>query len=243
MPREARPEIADLRGRRGVRHGLAAHACSTPAGPASTGRRSIGGRGAPLMEQLIWYEEYARVGAPDVTTGFVGLKHAGPTLIACGSEEQKAYHLPRILRGDVVWCQGFSEPNAGSDLASAADARRDRRRPPGGQRAEDLDQLRPHRRVPGAAGAHRSRRRRKHKGITWVICPMDAPGHRHPSDQDARRQQRLLRGLLRQRPHPARQRGRQAERRLAGGDGDAQLRARHGVHVGAGAAWRAGSTS
>src|SRR5207244_614064 len=78
--------------------------------------RAYGGRGATLMEQLIWYEEYARAGAPDISTLFVGLNHAGPTLIACGSEAQKAYHLPRILRGDVIWCQGFSEPNAGSDL-------------------------------------------------------------------------------------------------------------------------------
>ena len=77
-----------------------------------------GGRGAALMEQLVWFEEYARVGAPETKTHFVGLKHAGPTLIACGTPEQKAFHLPKILRGDVVWCQGFSEPNAGSDLAN-----------------------------------------------------------------------------------------------------------------------------
>ena len=49
-------------------------------------------------------------------TLFVGLNHGGPTLIACGSPEQKSFHLPRILRGDVVWCQGFSEPGAGSDV-------------------------------------------------------------------------------------------------------------------------------
>src|SRR5207249_1282891 len=79
--------------------------------------REHGGGGATLMEQLIWCEEYARAGAPDISTLFVGLNHAGPTLIACGSEEQKAAHLPRILRGEAIWCQGFSEPNAGSDLA------------------------------------------------------------------------------------------------------------------------------
>src|SRR5207237_7934657 len=80
--------------------------------------KEYGGRGASLMEQLVWYEEYARAGAPDVSTLFVGLNHAGPTLIACGSDAQKAEHLPRILRGDGLWCQGFCGPNAGSDLAS-----------------------------------------------------------------------------------------------------------------------------
>jgi alkylation response protein AidB-like acyl-CoA dehydrogenase len=80
--------------------------------------KEYGGRGASLHEQLIWFEEYARAGAPDISTLFVGLNHAGPTLVACGTPEQKAAHLPRILRGDVVWCQGFSEPNAGSDLAA-----------------------------------------------------------------------------------------------------------------------------
>jgi alkylation response protein AidB-like acyl-CoA dehydrogenase len=77
-----------------------------------------GGRDLPLLRQLIWYEELARSGAPDAGVCFVGLNHAGPVLIARGTEEQKAKFLPGILRGEVVWCQGFSEPGAGSDLAS-----------------------------------------------------------------------------------------------------------------------------
>jgi alkylation response protein AidB-like acyl-CoA dehydrogenase len=127
------------------------------------------------MEQLVWYEEYARVGAPDITTGFVGLKHAGPTLIACGSDEQKAFHLPKILRGDVVWCQGFSEPNAGSDLANLqtrAVIAGDELIVTGqkiwtsfGQIAQFQELL--VRTDPNAP---------KHKGITWVICPMGLPG-------------------------------------------------------------------
>src|ERR1700751_547432 len=80
--------------------------------------KEYGGRGATPTEQLIFYEEATRTRAPDVGVNFVGTLHAGPTLIEEGSDAQKAEHLPRILRGDEVWCQGFSEPSAGSDLAS-----------------------------------------------------------------------------------------------------------------------------
>ena len=80
----------------------------------------FGGRGLALTQQLIWFEEYARTGMRGIDARFVGLSHAGPTLIARATEEQRAFHLPKILRGDVVWCQGFSEPEAGSDLASSA---------------------------------------------------------------------------------------------------------------------------
>jgi alkylation response protein AidB-like acyl-CoA dehydrogenase len=137
--------------------------------------KAFGGRGATLMEQLIWFEEYARAGAPDISTLFVGLNHAGPTLVACGTDEQKAYHLPRILRGEVIWCQGFSEPNAGSDLASLqtrAVIDGDHLVVTGqkiwtsfGQVAEFQELL--VRTDPEAP---------RHKGITWVICPMSTPG-------------------------------------------------------------------
>ena len=81
--------------------------------------KEVGGRGLSVLEQIIWFEEYARAGAPSpLNASFVGLNHAGPTLIACGTPEQKAFHLPRILAGEVIWCQGFSEPGAGSDLGS-----------------------------------------------------------------------------------------------------------------------------
>jgi len=77
-----------------------------------------GGRGLPITQQLVYLEEYARADAPYISVNFVGMMHAGPTLIAEGTEEQRRFHLPRILRGEDVWCQGFSEPSAGSDLAS-----------------------------------------------------------------------------------------------------------------------------
>jgi alkylation response protein AidB-like acyl-CoA dehydrogenase len=77
-----------------------------------------GGLGASPTEQLIFLAETARVRAPYVGANFVGLLHAGPTLIVAGTSEQQARYLPGILRGDEVWCQGFSEPDAGSDLAS-----------------------------------------------------------------------------------------------------------------------------
>jgi alkylation response protein AidB-like acyl-CoA dehydrogenase len=75
-----------------------------------------GGAGLSTMEQFILNEEFAEAGAPQV--GGMGVSMAGPTIIAHGSDEQKGEHLPRILKGEVQWCQGFSEPGSGSDLAS-----------------------------------------------------------------------------------------------------------------------------
>ena len=80
--------------------------------------KEYGGRGATPSEHLIFLEETERARAPYVGHNFVGLLHAGPTLMAEATPEQKAFHLPGILKGEHVWCQGFSEPNAGSDLAS-----------------------------------------------------------------------------------------------------------------------------
>jgi alkylation response protein AidB-like acyl-CoA dehydrogenase len=79
--------------------------------------REYGGRAASLIEQVIYDEEYARVRAP-VLPGYSGVGLCGPTLMHWGSEAQKRRFLPRILSGDDIWCQGYSEPGAGSDLAS-----------------------------------------------------------------------------------------------------------------------------
>ena len=81
--------------------------------------KDFGGLGLSGLQQVIWYEELARACAPHyINTTYVALMHAGPTLISRGTDAQKAFHLPKILNGDSLWCQGFSEPNAGSDLAS-----------------------------------------------------------------------------------------------------------------------------
>ncbi|WP_167138538.1 acyl-CoA dehydrogenase family protein [Diaminobutyricimonas sp. TR449] len=76
-----------------------------------------GGRGFGPIEELIYYEESSRANAPD-GFGRIGRVLAGPTIIAAGTEAQKAKYLPRILDASEIWCQGFSEPGAGSDLAS-----------------------------------------------------------------------------------------------------------------------------
>jgi alkylation response protein AidB-like acyl-CoA dehydrogenase len=93
------------------REKLAARGWIAPAWP-----KEYGGAGLTTTEQFILNEEFAEYGAPQV--GGMGVSMAGPTIIKHGTDEQKAEHLPRILKGEVQWCQGFSEPGSGSDLAS-----------------------------------------------------------------------------------------------------------------------------
>jgi len=78
---------------------------------------AYGGRGASLMQQVIFWQEMALAGAPPMAN-VLGLGLVGPTIIAFGTEAQKARYLRKILNAEEIWCQGFSEPNAGSDLAS-----------------------------------------------------------------------------------------------------------------------------
>lgn len=79
--------------------------------------QEYGGRGASLVERMIFDEEMAAHKAPPLLN-VLGLEIVGPTLIVHATESQKKAHLPRILSGEEIWCQGYSEPNAGSDLAS-----------------------------------------------------------------------------------------------------------------------------
>jgi len=79
--------------------------------------KDYGGRGASLMQQVIFWQEMARAGAPPMAN-VLGLGLVGPTLIAFGTDAQKKRYLEKILSAEEIWCQGFSEPNAGSDLAS-----------------------------------------------------------------------------------------------------------------------------
>ena len=135
----------------------------------------FGGRGASAAQQLIALEELQRAGAPDLGVNFVGMLHAGPTLFTEGTPAQRAAHLPAILCGEEVWCQGFSEPGAGSDLASLQTrAVRDgddyvvngqKIWTSWGHVADYCELLV---RTDDAAP--------KHKGITWLILPMNTPG-------------------------------------------------------------------
>jgi len=138
--------------------------------------REFGGLGLSGLQQVIWYEELARAHAPHhINTTYVALMHAGPTLIARGTEDQKAFHLPKILSGEALWCQGFSEPNAGSDLA----ALRTRGVVDDGHivvtgakmwttDAQHADYQELLIRTDPAS--------ERHKGLTWLICDMRLPG-------------------------------------------------------------------
>src|SRR5207237_7227302 len=81
--------------------------------------KEYGGAGMSIMEQFIYSMETARMRAPaPIFIGALAVAVIGPTIIIYGTEEQKKKHIPKILAGEEMWCQGFSEPGSGSDLAS-----------------------------------------------------------------------------------------------------------------------------
>lgn len=134
-----------------------------------------GNRSATLTQQVVWAEEYARSGVP-ARSGHIGEKLLAPTLIAHGTQEQKARFLPAVAAGDELWCQGYSEPGAGSDLAGVrtkAELGADGAYRVTGQKiwtslAHDADWC--------FVLARTDPESSRHHGLTFLLVPMDQPG-------------------------------------------------------------------
>src|SRR5712691_8141684 len=135
--------------------------------------KQYGGEDLPFMKQVVLSEELAYYRAPN--TGYIGVTYAGPTMIVYGTEEQKNEFIPGILSGDIIWCQGYSEPNAGSDLASLET-----------RAVRDGDDYVINGTKIWSSNAHKANwcfllartdmDAPKHKGISYFVTPMDAPG-------------------------------------------------------------------
>ncbi|MFF9865263.1 acyl-CoA dehydrogenase family protein [Streptomyces sp. NPDC013953] len=138
------------------------------------GTAAYGNRCATLTQQVVWAEEYARAGAPG-RIGHIGEKLLAPTLLAHGDEGQQARFLPGIARGEEVWCQGYSEPDAGSDLAALRT-----------RAVRDGTTYRISGRKIWTSLAHQAdwcfvlartgEGTRRHHGLSFLLVPMDQPG-------------------------------------------------------------------
>ena len=156
--------------------------------------------GLSQSKVLVYMEELERSGAPRVMDQ--GLMNIGPLLIARGTDEQRRRFLPKILSGEHTWCQGYSEPNAGSDLASL----RTEARIEGDEfvinGSEDLDQRGLRRDPHVRAGAHRQDG--EEAGGHQLRADRHAPAGRHRAAHPQHRRPRgAVRGLPRQRAHAA----------------------------------------
>jgi alkylation response protein AidB-like acyl-CoA dehydrogenase len=133
-----------------------------------------GGKGAPYGHQAIVLEEFARAEAPQ-HMGVIGLGMAGPTIMAHGSEEQKKRYLPKILSAEEIWCQGFSEPGAGSDLSAVRtriDVHDDHFTITGQKVWSSFAHIADHCILVGRSDPDSER----HAGLTYVIVDMKSPG-------------------------------------------------------------------
>ena len=183
-----------------------------------------GGRGLAPRFQAIYLEEEARAEAPP-HLGVIGLGMAGPTIIARGTDAQKARYLQPLLAADEIWCQGFSEPGAGSDLAGVrASARLD-----GDRFVVDGQKV-------WSSYAHiadfcillarSDPDSERHAGLTYLIVDMHAPGRRGAAAAPDHRRGGVQRDLPERRRGAARERDRRDRRRLGRRDDDAPARAR-----------------
>src|SRR5438034_983883 len=138
--------------------------------------KEYGGAGMSIMEQFIYSMETARMRAPaPIFIGALAVAVIGPTIIIYGSEEQKKKHIPKILAGKEMWCQGFSEPGSGSDLASVQT-----------RAVKDGDDYVINGQKIWTTLAHMSQYMLllartdpdvpKHKGLSYFIVPMNSPG-------------------------------------------------------------------
>ena len=136
--------------------------------------KAYGGRGATILEQVIYAEEMGRVHAPGIANA-LGVMLVGPTLIHWGTEEQKQRFIPKILSAEEIWCQGYSEPGSGSDLASLQT-----------RAVEDGDFFVINGQKVWTSYAHRADwcillvrtdpNAPKHQGITYLLVDMKTPG-------------------------------------------------------------------
>ncbi len=135
--------------------------------------KKYGGRDAPMIDQLLFNEVRAYYRAPGIDIQSVGM--LAPTLLASGNEEQKQQHLPPIARGRTFWCQGWSEPNAGSDLASLTT-----------KAVRDRDDYVINGQKTWCSGAHRAHwsfilartdpEQPRHRGLSFFLVDLKTPG-------------------------------------------------------------------